>query len=481
MLVLASAVGVAATGTVAPAETRDRRDRQGVAPDAEAIGRTEADEGADGPERTRDEQAEPATSDASATHLHTHAQYGYDLLDPTTNINRKQLLVLRRKRDGVLAPDRLHLQGAITAIGNLQFSNRADKFGYLMRHPTSANQVGSTVSEAAVHSLQLGLTGTLGSWVTANTEILYDPEQSFGTGTNTALARNQLQVRRAYVLLGDLDRSPLYLSVGKMAVPFGLTDTVNPFTASTVWHAFGGLANGVTVGYLRGGLHVAFMGIQGGAQFRAANVPVEGTAVPSRLNNLAADVNYSLPLTSSGSVLVGGSYQRGTAYCQDFPVIHFAACRDNNPAYDTYGRLVYGRVTLKGEIARTTREWPGTFNPAMPAFAASVVTSFDIGVRYRLRPTDRAAYLSAEFSRFEAGPQGAPWEHQDQWVLGLAWFPRGNGKLFAEYVRVAGYAPLNFISGGSVLDAGGNVIPGRTHSDRSARSNVFVFGVNVAF
>ncbi|MDE0030247.1 MAG: hypothetical protein OXU42_12700 [Deltaproteobacteria bacterium] len=79
----------------------------------------------------------------------------------------------------------------------------------------------------------------LGDWISGHAVTLFDPEQSFGKGTNTDLERNQVQVRRAYVLFGNLDRTPFFASIGKMAVPFGLTDTVNPFTASTVWHAFG--------------------------------------------------------------------------------------------------------------------------------------------------------------------------------------------------------------------------------------------------
>ena len=425
--------------------------------------------------------ATPASESPAAHFIHADSGYGYEILDPTTNINRKQRLMLEGRQDGTLARDRLHVQGAVTAIANYQSSNRDDKFGYLMRHPTAANQVGDTVSEATIHSAQLGFTGTLGDWLTGHAVMLFDPEQSFGRGTNTDLERNQLQMRRAYVLLGDLDRSPFYASLGKMAVPFGLTDTVNPFTASTVWHAFGALANGLTLGYVSEGLNLSVMGIQGGAQFRAANTPVEGTAVPSRLNNLAVDVHSNFELGSAGTLLLGGSWLRGTAYCQDFPVVHFEPCRDNNPAFGVYGKHVYGDFTFKGEFARTTDEWPGTFNPGIPRFAASKVTSFDIGARYRYDSRARPVDLSVEFSRFVAGPDGAPWERQDQIVLGAAWFVRPSAKLFAEYIRINGFAPLNFISGGSVRDDMGEVIPGRTISDGSARSDVVMVGVNVAF
>ena len=299
------------------------------------------------------------------------SEYSYEILDPTTRINRKQLLILDRKKNGTLAPDRLYVHGAVTAIANYQSTNKDDKFGYLMRHPTAANQVGETVSEATIHSAQLGLTGMLGHWITAHAVLLYDPEQSFGKGTNMAIDRNQVQVRRA----------------------------------------FGGLANGVTAGYANEGLNLAFMGIQGGSQFRAVNTPVEGTAVPSGLNNFAADANYVYRLGAASTLLLGGSYH-------------------NNPAFDIYAKLVYGALTIKGELARTTDEWPGTFNPDLPEFAASKVTSFDVGARYRYDSRFGPTNLSAEFSRFIAGEDGAPWERQNQLVLGLAWFVRPSVKFF---------------------------------------------------
>ena len=414
-------------------------------------------------------------------HIRFDQEFGYEVLDPTTNINRKQHLILEGRQDGTLAPDTLHVHGAVTAIANYQRSNRDDKFGYLMRHPTGKNQVGDTVSEATIHSAQLGFTGTLGDWLTGHAMLLFDPEQSFGAGTNTDLGRNQVQVRHAYALFGNLYRSPLYASVGKQAIPFGLSDTVNAFTASTVWHAFGALANGVTLGYAGAGLGVSVTGIQGGAQFRAANAPVKGTSVPSRLNNFALDAHREFALGTAGTLLLGASYLHGSAYCQDFPVEHFLPCRDNNPAFDVYGKLVFDNFTFKGEFARTTDEWPGTFNPAMPEFPATRVTSFDLGAKYRIESGRGPLDLSAEFSRFAAGPDGAPWERQDQIVVGAAWFARPSAKLFAEYVRINGYAPLNFISGGSIRDDRGEVIPDRTHSDRSAHSDVFLIGANLAF
>ena len=50
--------------------------------------------------------------------------YGYEILDPTSDINRKQRLILERRQDGTLAPNSVNLQGAVTAVANYQMSNR---------------------------------------------------------------------------------------------------------------------------------------------------------------------------------------------------------------------------------------------------------------------------------------------------------------------------------------------------------------------
>jgi hypothetical protein len=403
-------------------------------------------------------------------------EFSFDFLDPLTRINQKQLMILEARKDGSLKNNSVNLQGAVTAIANYQRADEPNLFGYLMRHPTGNNQRGTTVSEATIHSAQLGFTASLGDWVTASAEFLFDPEQSFGAGTNTALTRNQVQARKAYVLFGNLDKSPVYASLGKMAVPFGLTDSVNPFTGSTVWHAFGGLANGARLGYSKDGLNLSLMAIQGGAQFRSANAPVEGTSVPSKLNNYAIDANYEFGSGSDQSLLLGASYQRGTAYCQGFPITHFSSCEEPNGAYDVYARWNAGNWTVKSEFAKTNDEWPGTFNPSLPQFAASKVSSMDFGVQYRSELFGKPTAYSFEFSNFEAGPDGAEWERQNQWVLGLSMRYKQNVKLFSELILVEGYAPLNFLNGGHV--------PGRPDipvSDASADSEILMIGANASF
>ena len=420
------------------------------------------------------QQVKPSNNSGSTNVVNVNNKYSFDVLDPTTKINRKQLLILEQKQSGALQDNTVIIGGAVTAVVDKQHTDTDSKFGYLMRHPTANNQAGSNVSEAVLHSVQLGITANLGSWLTAYSEILYDPGQSFGRGTMTALSRNQLQMRQGYILLGDLNKSPFYLSLGKMATPFGLTDTVNPFTASTLWHAFGGLAYGIKGGYFANGFNVELMGVQGGSQFRGANTSVGGTAVPSKLNNYVVDVNYTYGLGNDNDVMAGVSYEKGSTYCHNFPVIHFSACTKDNPAYDVYSQVNLGNFMFIAEFAKTAHVWPGTFNPTLPQFEAKKVTSWGVGGKYSANLMGNEIDFSADYSRFISGPDGSPWERQDQTILGVSGFLTPSVKLFGEYIHVDGYVPLNFLSGG-------NLGPGQTHSVRDADSDVILFGVNAAF
>lgn len=426
--------------------------------------------------------------------------YSFRMLDVAENVDTKPLVQLQTIQAGGLT-DRLTLSGGLTVIADYQISDTASKFGYLTRHPTSGNQVGKHVSEAVIHSAQLAVTGRLTDDLTGYFELLYDPEQSFGSGTLTDLNRNQIQLRRGWVMWGNLDKRPVYALIGKLDIPFGFNATVSPFTPSTNYHAFAGLAYGAQLGYFADGLHVRAMAVQGGSQFRSANTSVRGTNVPSRMNNFALDANYTLALGRGSSLMLGGSYQHGTAYCQTYPVAHFNKCPDNTPAFAVYGRARLGTFTLIGEYAQTTKVWQGTQVPAVDPRIGAVVAppqqiwtiapnplsiydavkpkAFTIGGRYEFgaaiaSPQARKNALSLEFSRFIAGANDSPWEGQSQTVLGLSHFLTPSVNLFGELIYVDGFVPLNFLSGGNFAD-------GSSWSDQGVDNELIVVGVQAAF
>lgn len=412
----------------------------------------------------------------SAASIGLNSEFSYKMMEQNQNLRKTTILLEERKRNE-LRNRSLIIGGSLISIFDYQKSNTEGKFGYLMRHPTASNQFGKEVSELVIHSFQLSTTFVVNDWITAYADILYCPEQSFGAGTITALTRNQLQLRKGFVVLGDLRSFPLYASIGKMDVNFGGTGSVSPFTNSTMWHAFGGLGYGGEFGFNKWGLKASFTAIQGGSQFRGLQTVVgDSSSVPSVINNYTADINYTLKLGGESRFTLGASYLHGSAYAHSFPVIHFAPTKMNNPAYAGYASLnIANRFTLKGGYAITEKAWPGTFNPNPPLniYAASKTSSTDIGAKFDFNPMAPTIYsLSAEWSQFKAGPKGSPWERQNQFVVGLNALVNRSSRLFIEYFNTAGYAPLNFVSGG-------NLAPGQTWSVRGASSNGIIIGAQI--
>lgn len=398
------------------------------------------------------------------------------MMDPTHDM-RKTSILLEEKKASHINDRQLILGASIIGVMDYQKTNMDSKFAYLMRHPTGANQIGNEVTEAALHSFQVSMTASVNNWISMYGEILYDPQQSFGPGTITALTRNQLQLRKGLLVFGDLEKFPLYGSLGKMDTPFGDMGSVSPFTNTTSWHAFAGLAFGAEIGFKKYGLHASFMAIQGGSQFRAAHTGVRGSNVPSRLNNFAADVNYSFDILDNSNLQLGTSYMHGSAYCTGYPITHFGEPVRNNPAYSFYGNLHIGnRVLVKGGFSKTFDTWPGSFNPNPPLnqYAESKVSSLSTGVKVNLNKKGNIRYaLSGEYSDFRTGPEGSPWERQNQKVLGFEAMVMGSSTLFAEVFSTDGYVPLNFMTGGNMPS------PGETHSERDAFSNGVVLGARI--
>ena len=196
---------------------------------------------------------------------------------------------------------------------------------------------------------------------------------------------------------------------------------------------------------------------KGCAQVRALHLTVgNAAALHSKLNNLVADLNYKLVISDKLNLKAWAVYKKGGAYCQRFPVFHFTPFEENNPEYTVDGTLdVDSRLIVMASFAKTFDEWEGTFNPTPPLniFEASKVSSLSLGAKYDLNKVGKIKHtLSGEFSNFIAGPNGAPWERQNQYVLGYQALMNKSAKLYVEILRTEGFATLNFISGSSDFD-----------------------------
>ena len=413
--------------------------------------------------------------------------YSLAMLEELEQVNDKPYVLLSSFTDKPECNLRcLIVSASVVGLVNFQTADVPRKFGWLGRQPADAPN-DTKISEAVLHSVQLGLSAALSKNVGFHSEWLYAPSLSFNQNTNTDEQRNGVQVRKAYALWhssADATNSKrqYFVSLGKMNVPFGQLESFSPFTKTMTWHAFAPLANGIRFGLKnklteRGSIQIDAMLVQGGAQFRAANTPVAESNEPQQLNNFAWNVKFMLYGKNDSIFSLGTSYLKGTSFCQDFPVRHFGACETANPAMTLYAKAQLKSMSFALESASTQDVWPGTHNPIQPQFLnfpASKVSSTALAAKYQLNGVDT---FSVEMSEFQAGVAGVPWSKQEQLVFGWARKSPSLGKFFAEYIQVTGFVPLNNISGG----VNNNDQPIPTQSDSSAGSQVILVGFNLVF
>lgn len=377
--------------------------------------------------------------------LHLDVCLSGALLDFQNRQSDKEVLVLtdQTKRSGrrpqviVGGQSRLSFLAART--------NTKNRFPYLGRFPTDFH--GDTASDARMLQANAHATAHVTPYASMVGELLFSDVFSFGD-----FKQGSLQVRQAYAVLGDFRVSPFYLYIGKKNTGFGDFSTLSPFTQSVTWHYFAGVGEGIGGGYHDNHWDITLAGINGGRGIRLVDSPERG-----KLNNLAANVTYTMGDYCDRRLQIGGGFLLGTIY-DGFTAEHLDADQfgpDYNSAWTVNSRLDIDRITLAGEYVTTTDDWPVTASPVV-AYRAEAAYWFDRGAR--------GSNVSVSWSSGEQGPSGSEYEFNDQLVLGLGKRFGNHARVSVEYVRSLGFAPLLAIT---------------TVSDRDVTQDSIVLGMNL--
>ncbi|EKD45784.1 MAG: hypothetical protein ACD_69C00136G0001 [uncultured bacterium] len=119
------------------------------------------------------------------------------------------LLHIRRKMDkyavknNIEIPTRpiIALSGALD--GNINYKQEYNKLNKL---------------DVNLDGAQVDIIGETGPWVTSAISITYDDERVSG---GTRVSNSKLKLDRGFITVGQLNKSPMYFSIGQMFVPFG--------------------------------------------------------------------------------------------------------------------------------------------------------------------------------------------------------------------------------------------------------------------
>ena len=372
-----------------------------------------------------------------------------DLLDWTQDPSGTSVKLLKGRADGTLVPHRGYIHGQFQASQMEERTNVAGKFPILSRFPGQHTK-GERGSDFVVHRGQVAGTYVL-PWVTLFGEGIYTDTLYHGD--------ERVDVRRATITVGDLEKAPVYAKFGNDFVDFGHMGAYNPFLQSMNWHYFKTHADGVaSVGYVDHGVEAAATWIPGERQTRVADAE-EGEL------NFALDASIRRELRPGLQVEIGGGYLHSTIYNTATPH-HTVSQRwgqqaERNAAANLRGEISYdasfGGLDLMAEYTQTLDDWPATGVP---------VSALTVQARWRGHALSKPLTLSAAYGLGRQGESGTEWEEMEQFALGAELELSPLARLQAEYVYNTGFAPL--------------IMMQRT-SDASVEAHTFSGGATLTF
>lgn len=293
--------------------------------------------------------------------VRTNALHSRDMLDWQENTTGKTMTLLANRANGTLKDNSLYLGAGFQGGFKYQKTSVDGQFPLLSRFPFFSDRTDDEAGVFAIDHAALSFTSTFGDWTT----VYLQPEYS---ETEYGRDQDEFQLRKAFVVFGNLEKSPFYAAFGRKTIDFGNFDSYNAFTHNEGAHYFWAVSDQpvAEVGYYKNGLKLTASALSGGRQLRVALAGEENNIANYAFNG---EKEFLLGVDSfggNGAFTVGGGYLHDTIY------------RDNFTAHTFQGR--------------TNGTAPANFieyrNSAVNAFAEYNSDFFDAMVEYTttLRP-----------------------------------------------------------------------------------------------
>ena len=401
------------------------------------------------------EDADTAESLTSNFFIKPQVDFSRTILDWQETVTGKPKAILEMGEAGIIPETGIVLSGAYWASQMYEYSNTAGKFPILSRFPSQHNNRSKSGQEFIINNAALGITGRLADWGTVYLQPEYTEIEFPG--------QEEWQWRKAFVMVGNLDKFPLYAYYGRNTVDFGWMDGYNPFTHSVNNHFYRVDSDEAVLGlgYAQGGLHVIGTAIPSGRQLRVAD-----TSNSDGWDNFSVNASYDIPLGQATDLTLGGGYLHSTIYNRviaHHPGPTFAQALANgdepkrNGAYDLFAELQWEDLRAGVEYTSSLKKWPAT-DAKVQALTVQGAYDFDIG--------DVPLTLSAVYGLGLQGPDDEEYERLSQLAIGLEADIADYVTFAFEYVRNDGFVPLVAIT---------------RASDRDVTTNTYILGMKLRF
>ncbi|HHL42338.1 MAG TPA: hypothetical protein ENJ42_01865 [Hellea balneolensis] len=254
--------------------------------------------------------------------VRTNAKHTKRMLDWQENTTGKTLTLLANRANGTLAPNSLTIGAGLKGGLMWQTTSDAGKFPILSRFPDFTAPTETSSGVFAINNAALAFTGTFGDWTTIYLQPEYSETEFFG--------QSEFQLRKAFVVLGNLEKTPFYMAFGRKTIDFGNFDGYNAFTQTEAQHFFWAVSDQpvLELGYYNNGLKITGTAFSGGRQLRLGYAGAENE---NKIANYAASIEKEFLLGRGAAFTVGASYIHDTSYRNNFTAHTFQLINSLTP------------------------------------------------------------------------------------------------------------------------------------------------------
>ena len=253
--------------------------------------------------------------------VRTSVENTRDMLDFQENTTGKTLTLLSNRASGRLQPNSLYIGGHLQGALMYQKTDRAGQFPILSRFPDFSNRTDQEAGVFAINNAALTFTSTFGDWTTLHLQPEYSETEYPGD-------QEEFQLRKAFVVFGNLQRSPFYAAFGRKTIDFGNFDSYNAFTQNEGHHYFWAVSDQPVgeLGFYSNGFKVSASAFSGGRQLRVALANED-----NNIANYAFSAEKEFLLGNRSAFTVGGGYLHDTIYRDNFTAHTFQGRRNGTP------------------------------------------------------------------------------------------------------------------------------------------------------
>lgn len=253
--------------------------------------------------------------------VRTSVENTRNMLDFQENTTGKTLTLLSNRATGVLQPNSLYVGGHLQGSFMYQKTDAPGQFPILSRFPFFSNGTDQEAGVFAINNAALTFTSTFGDWTTLHLQPEYSETEYPGE-------QDEFQLRKAFVVFGNLQRSPFYAAFGRKTIDFGNFDSYNAFTQNEGQHYFWAVSDQpvAELGFYRNGLKITGSAFSGGRQLRVAFADEN-----NNIANYAFSAEQEFRFGNNGAFTLGGGYLHDTIYRDNFTAHTFQGRATGTP------------------------------------------------------------------------------------------------------------------------------------------------------